>query len=97
LKTIYDLVTMIIFAGIVVLFLQRSTAEEPKDHMYQYLPPCVGCAVANYAGNHGLDDHTGGGQLCALCAQAVQSEPMKVSRTPSRIDRAAGDHASNVQ
>ncbi len=54
-KTIYDLVTMIIFAGIVVLFLQRSTAEEPKDHMYQYLPPCVGCAVANYAGNHGQD------------------------------------------
>ena len=54
-KTIYDLVTMIIFAGLVVLFLQRSTAEEPKDHMYQYLPPCIGCAAANYAGNHGQD------------------------------------------
>lgn len=51
-KTIYDLVTMIMFAGLVVLFLQRSTEDEPKDHMIQYLPPCVGCAAANYAGNH---------------------------------------------
>lgn len=54
-KTIFDLVTMAVFAGLVVLFLQRSTAEEPKDHMYQYLPPCIGFAVANYVGNHGQD------------------------------------------
>ena len=52
-STIYDLITMAIFAGLVVLFLQRSTAAEPKDHMYQYAPPCLGCAVANYVGNHG--------------------------------------------
>ncbi len=52
-KTIYDLVTMVIFAGLVVLFLQRSTAQEPRDHMYQYAPPALGCAVANYVGNHG--------------------------------------------
>ena len=51
-KTIYDLVTMAIFAGLVVLFLQRSTAEVPRDHMYQYAPPCIGCAVANYVGNN---------------------------------------------
>jgi hypothetical protein len=54
-KTIYDLLTMVIFAGLVVLFLQRSTAAEPRDHMYQYAPPAVGCAVANYLGNHGQD------------------------------------------
>jgi len=52
LQTIYDLVTMAIFAGLVVLFLQRSTAEQPRDHMYQYAPPCIGCAVANYVGNN---------------------------------------------
>lgn len=52
-KTIYDLITMAIFAGLVVLFLQRSTSPEPRDHMYQYLPPSIGCAVANYLGNHG--------------------------------------------
>jgi hypothetical protein len=54
-KTIYDLVTMVIFAGLVVLFLQRSTAPEPRDHMYQYAPPAIGCAVANYMGNQGQD------------------------------------------
>jgi hypothetical protein len=52
-KTIYDLITMVIFAGLVVLFLQRSTAAEPRDHMYQYAPPAIGCAVANYLGNQG--------------------------------------------
>ena len=50
-NTIYDLATMIIFAGLVVLFLQRSTAAEPRDHMYQYAPPALGCAVANWVGN----------------------------------------------
>ncbi len=52
-KTLYDLVTLSVFAGLVVLFLQRSTAETPQDRMVHYLPPAVGCAVANYLGNHG--------------------------------------------
>jgi hypothetical protein len=55
LKTIYDLLTMAIFAGLVVLFLQRSTAAEPRDHMYQYAPPAIGCAVANYLGNQAVE------------------------------------------
>jgi len=37
----------------VVLFLHRSTQDEPKDTLIQYLPPAVGCAIANYVGNHG--------------------------------------------
>jgi hypothetical protein len=45
---------MAIFAGLVVLFLQRSTAPEPRDHMYQYAPPAIGCAVANYVGNQAV-------------------------------------------
>lgn len=52
-STIFDVVTMAIFAGLVVLFLQRSTIAEPRDHMYQYAPPAIGCAVANYFGNQG--------------------------------------------
>ncbi len=51
-STIYDFVTVGLFAGLVILFLQRSTAPEPQDHMYQYLPPAVGCAFANWLGNH---------------------------------------------
>jgi hypothetical protein len=50
-STVYDLATMVIFAGLAVLFLQRSTAEEPRDHMYQYAPPAIGCALANWVGN----------------------------------------------
>ncbi len=50
--TIFDWVTMAIFAGLVVLFLQRSVADTPTDRVIEYLPPAVGCAVANYLGNH---------------------------------------------
>lgn len=53
-ETIFDWVTVAIFAGMVVLFLHRSTADEPpKDNIVQYLPPALGCAVANFLGNHG--------------------------------------------
>jgi hypothetical protein len=51
-ETIFDWVTVAIFGGMIVLFLHRSTGEEaPKDHIVQYLPAAIGCAVANYFGN----------------------------------------------
>ena len=50
-STIFDLVTMVLFAGLAVLFLQRSTAQEPQDHMWQYAPPAIALAVANQVGN----------------------------------------------
>ena len=55
--TIYDWVSLAIFAGLVVLFLQRSTSEhEGKDaSLLYYLGAGIGCAVANYFGNHGQD------------------------------------------
>lgn len=53
--TINDWMTMGVFAGLIVLFLHRSMATgEPKDHLWQYLPPAVGCAIANYVGNQGF-------------------------------------------
>jgi len=59
-ETAYDWVTVAIFAGLIVLFLQRSSgAGEPQDSIWQYLAASVGCAVANYLGNqavkHGVD------------------------------------------
>lgn len=52
--TVFDLLTLAIFAGLIVLFLQRSVdPDAPKDHFWQYLVASVGCAVANYAGNEG--------------------------------------------
>lgn len=53
--TINDWMTMGVFAGLIVLFLHRSMGTaEPRDHLWQYLPPAIGCAVANYVGNQGF-------------------------------------------
>lgn len=55
-ETIYDWATLGIFAGLIVLFLQRSTsAEPPQDSIWHYLPPAAGCGIANYLGNEGYD------------------------------------------
>lgn len=56
-ETIYDWVCLGIFAGLVVLFLQRSVGEntEPNDSLLMYLAAGVGCAVVNYFGNEGQD------------------------------------------
>lgn len=57
-ETVYDWVTVAIFAGLIVLFVQRSSSEEetaPKhDSLLLYLAAGVGCAVSNYVGNKGL-------------------------------------------
>lgn len=52
-STIYDWVTLAMFAGLIVLFLERSSHDEPPDTIWHYLPPSVGCALANYCGNKG--------------------------------------------
>jgi hypothetical protein len=55
-NTIYDVMTLVLFAGLAILFLQRSTEPEtPKDRIYHYAPPAVGCAIANWLGNHSQD------------------------------------------
>jgi hypothetical protein len=65
-ETVYDWITLTIFGGLVVLFLHRSVAEgEPQDTILHYLPPAVGCAIANYVGNQGQ------GPLSAVIVVAV--------------------------
>jgi len=54
-ETVYDWLTMAIFSGLVVLFLQRSTLETPPDTIWHYMPPSIACAVANYLGNKGYE------------------------------------------
>lgn len=55
--TIYDWLSLAIFAGLIVLFLQRSTSERADNDvsLFYYLGAGVGCAVANYFGNKGQD------------------------------------------
>lgn len=52
-ETVYDWVTIAIFAGLIVLFLQRSTAEVQVDRVTDYLPPALLCALGNWLGNNG--------------------------------------------
>jgi hypothetical protein len=52
-QTVFDWFALALFAGLAVLYLQRSTAAQSQDRIIDYLPPAVGCALGNYAGNHG--------------------------------------------
>jgi uncharacterized membrane protein YjjP (DUF1212 family) len=53
-QTIYDWVTVALFGGLAVLFLDRSVGRRvPGDHVLAYLPAAAGCAVANVLGNQG--------------------------------------------
>lgn len=52
-ETYWDWLTVIAFAGLATLLLQRSSEEEPRDELWHYAPPAVGCAVTNYLGNEG--------------------------------------------
>ena len=52
-ETPFDWVTVMIFAGLIVLFLQRSSMDNPPDTIWQYMPPAIGCGLANYLGNEG--------------------------------------------
>jgi len=56
-ETVYDWVSLAIFAGLIVLFLQRSTGDrsEKDVSLLYYLGAGVGCAAANYFGNQGQD------------------------------------------
>lgn len=52
-STAWDFITLAVFAGLIVLFLQRSMDNEASEHdpMWRYLAAAVGCAVTNYLGN----------------------------------------------
>ncbi len=52
-ETVYDWGSVAIFGGLIVLFLDRSTEDDPPDHLWQYMVAAIGCAVANYLGNNG--------------------------------------------
>ena len=62
-ETVYDWVTLAIFAGLVVLFLQRSTGDQPEKDasLLYYLGAGVACAAAR-----------SGSMASAWCAAAHQ-------------------------
>lgn len=56
-SSVYDWVSLAIFAGIIVLFLHRATSEKADEDvsLFYYLGAAIGCAVGDYLGNHGQD------------------------------------------
>ena len=80
-KTVYDLLTTIIFAGLVVLFLQRSVSkDDPGDRIYHYAPPAIGCAVANYLGNKGFDLAAGLLIVAVVAYSVIVLKPFPLKR-----------------
>ena len=52
-QTMFDWLSLAVFAGLAVIFLQRSVEGESMARMWTYLPPALGCALANWLGNNG--------------------------------------------
>lgn len=69
-ETPYDWVTVAIFAGLIVLFMQRSTGDDTtQDNILHYLAPSVGCMATNYFGNEAMEGE--GSHLIALVLLAA--------------------------
>jgi hypothetical protein len=56
-ETIYDWVSLALFAGLIVLFLQRSTSDRAQEDvsLVFYLGAGATCGAADYLGNHHQD------------------------------------------
>jgi hypothetical protein len=66
-KSPFDLVSLILFAGLAVLFLQRSAAREPDPvPLWRYAVAAVGCAAGDILGNQGAP--VAGGLILAATA-----------------------------
>ena len=53
-NTVFDWITIIIFAGLVTDFLQQSADDSARETpLWQYLLAAGGCALANWLGNGG--------------------------------------------
>jgi hypothetical protein len=53
-KTVYDWITVLIFAALVTRFLQQSAKpENDQESPWHYLVASIGCAGANWLGNNG--------------------------------------------
>ena len=81
-KSIYDVVSLIIFAGVALLFLQRSAASGPDPvPLWRYAVAAAGCAAGDVLGN---DDQTLAA-IAVLIATAVfgvfMLKPFKQSST----------------
>ena len=66
-----------------MLFLQRSSADEPTDSIWSYLGAGVGCAVANYIGNEGQDAIAIAAILATLAFILIVLKPIHFGNGPA--------------
>ena len=53
-KSTYDVISLILFAGLAILFLQRSAAKERDEvALWKYAVAAAGCALGDILGNDG--------------------------------------------
>lgn len=69
-ETVYDWLTLALFAALIVLFVQRSMDHRANVSPVHYLVAGAGCALANYLGNEEM--HLAG--LLTLAAVIVYSQ-----------------------
>lgn len=66
--TVFDWVTIVIFAGLVTHFLQQSAAQgAPQRPLWQYALAAGGCALGNWLGNEGQRAAAAGVIVITLC------------------------------
>jgi uncharacterized membrane protein YkvA (DUF1232 family) len=77
LSTIFDLISLAVFAGLAILYLQRSSEDPPVDRIYQYIPAAVGCAASNWFGNHQHAMVAAGVMLAVIVYTVVILKPFR--------------------
>lgn len=82
-KTIFDLVSVALFAGLAILYLQRSAAEEPdKIPLWRYAAAAVGCAAADYLGNNGFAVASGVIFVIVIGFSIIMLKPFETHPSP---------------
>lgn len=77
-ETVYDWITVMIFAGLVTLFLSHSI--DPRgddDSLWHYALPAVACGLANWLGNQGY------GWAAVILIAAALGYMLRFLRAPS--------------
>ena len=81
-KSIYDVISLILFAGVALLFLQRSaSAERDPIPLWRYAISAAGCAAGDLAGNDGLPIAAGLAFIATVAFSFVMLKPF--SRPPA--------------
>jgi hypothetical protein len=81
-KSPYDIVSLILFAGVAILFLQRSASRERDPiAIWKYGVAAAGCAVGDIVGNAGLEIPAVAIFLAAVIFSLIILKPF--ARSPS--------------